>query len=321
MKRQENKNKPLLTEYVPGTEQLLADYSFRHFRQPVVICDSQLKICWCNQGFLQLGLFAQPPIDSEINQFLSADCHLHWEESPENQEKNVVLTFGFKKSKPSFHCLLLQRERQLMIVAQEPVMPDTGTMEYMGSMNQEMSRLSRELSKQKSELEKAYARINELISTDYLTGLASRKYLHESFQKAVSYFKRTGTPMTLIMADLDYFKKVNDQYGHLAGDKVLVQVSRLIRRIARSEDLIGRFGGEEFIIVLMGTNQQGGVVFAERLRQKTEKMKITGIPHAITISVGVTELSATDSVDTAIQRADDALYRAKNAGRNRVEVL
>lgn len=200
-------------------------------------------------------------------------------------------------------------------------MPDTGTMEYMGSMNQEMSRLSRELSKQKNELEKAYARINELISTDYLTGLASRKYLHESFQKAVSYFKRTGTPMTLIMADLDYFKKVNDQYGHLAGDKVLVQVSRLIRRIARSEDLIGRFGGEEFIIVLMGTNQQGGVVFAERLRQKTEKMKITGIPHAITISVGVTELLATDSVDTAIQRADEALYRAKNAGRNRVEVL
>ena len=320
MKQQgKSRVKPIQCEV--ETEQLLTEYSFQHFRQPVVICDHQLKICWCNHEFLQLGRFARPPLGTDINQYLLDDCRLDWIVPDAPQEKNLILTFQLKIGRPSFHCLLLQRERQLMIVAQEPVMPDTGTMEYMGSMNQEMSRLSRELSKQKSELEKAYARINELISTDYLTGLASRKYLHESFQKAVSYFKRTGTPMTLIMADLDYFKKVNDQYGHLAGDKVLVQVSRLIRRIARSEDLIGRFGGEEFIIVLMGTNQQGGVVFAERLRQKTEKMKITGIPHAITISVGVTELLATDSVDTAIQRADEALYRAKNAGRNRVEVL
>jgi diguanylate cyclase (GGDEF)-like protein len=123
------------------------------------------------------------------------------------------------------------------------------------------------------------------------------------------------------MADLDYFKQVNDNFGHLAGDKVLVAVARLIHKIARNEDLAGRFGGEEFIMILVGTDQAGGKIFAERLRQKTEQMKVPGVKTKITMSLGVTEFLPDDTTDTAIKRADEAMYMAKRAGRNQVVVI
>ncbi len=304
-----------------NSEQLLTEYYYRYYKQFVILCDDQLRINWCNSEFLRVGNLASAPIGASINSFLVDSSQLGSNDFGQNLDRNIALAFCFKGNIVSHQCIVLKRQDQMLIVAQNPVLPDPGTMEHIGAINSEMAIMTRELSKQKSALEKAYAKINELISTDYLTGLASRKYINESMQKAISYFKRTGTSLTIIMADLDYFKQVNDQYGHLMGDKVLVQVAKLIKNIARSEDLIGRFGGEEFIIVLMGTDKAGGGIFAERFRKKTEQMKVAGVPQKVTISLGVTEFVLSDTPDSAIKRADQALYMAKKQGRNQVVIL
>lgn len=303
-----------------NTEQLLTEYYYRYYKHFVILCDELLQISWCNNEFLRVGNMDKVPVGESVNRFLADASQLSSQDFAKNLDKNLILSFHFNGHIASFQCVVLKRQDQLLIVAQDPVLPDPGTMEHIGAINNEMAIMTRELSKQKNALEKAYAKINELISTDYLTGLASRKYINESFQKAVSYFKRTATPLTIIMGDLDYFKQVNDQYGHLMGDKVLVNVAKLIKKIARSEDLIGRFGGEEFIIVLVGTDKQGGEKFAERLRQKTEQMKIIGVPQKVTISLGVTDFLTTDTIESAIKRADEAMYMAKSQGRNKVVV-
>ena len=304
-----------------SADQLLMEYYYRYFKHIVILCDAQLQLTWCNGEFLRISNLEKIPVGANINEFL-ADCYqLSIQELESNLDRNMTLAFCFHGKVFSYNCLILRRQDQLLIVAEDNVLADPGTMEHIGKMNNEMADMTRELAKQNLELEKAYAKISELISTDYLTGLASRKCINDSFAKAISYFKRTGAPLTIIMADLDWFKKVNDMYGHLMGDKVLVSTAKLIKKIARSEDLIGRFGGEEFIIILVGTDKNGGKIFAERLRQKTEQMKIAGVADRITMSLGVTDFLISDTIDSAIKRADEALYMAKNQGRNRTVVL
>jgi diguanylate cyclase (GGDEF)-like protein len=302
-------------------EQMLVEYHYRYFKHFVVICDAELRVAWCNNEFLRVANLEMIPVGVPINEFLSTDGQLSLRDLDNNPDRNIVLGFSFKGNASAHSCILLKRQGQLMIVAQDTVQADLGTMADMGKINYEMATLTRELSEKKTALENAYAKISELISTDYLTGLASRKYIQESFVKAISYARRTATPLTIIMADLDFFKQVNDNYGHLMGDKVLVAVAKLIRRSMRNEDLAGRFGGEEFIMILVGTDQAGGKIFAERLRQKTEQMKVSGIPSKITMSLGVTAFLPDDTPDDAIRRADEAMYMAKRAGRNQVVVL
>ena len=302
-------------------EQLLIEYHYRYFKHIVVVCDDMLRVTWCNNEFLRVANLEQPPVGTNINEFLSNDGQLGLLDMEQSPDRNLILRFWFKGTESLHNCLVMKRREQVMIVAQDAVQTELGTMADMGKFNYEMATLTRELSEKKTALENAYAKISELISTDYLTGLASRKYFHESFVKAISFARRTATPLTIIMADLDFFKQVNDTYGHLMGDKVLVSVAKLIRRSMRSEDLAGRFGGEEFILVLVGTDQTGGKIFAERLRQKTEQMKVNGMRSKVTMSIGVTELLAEDTSDEAIRRADEAMYQAKRAGRNKVVVL
>jgi diguanylate cyclase (GGDEF)-like protein len=302
-------------------EQLLVEYHYRYFKHFVIVCDAQLCVTWCNNEFLRVGNLEKMPIGVHINEFLSSEGQLSLHDLDNNPDRNLVLGFSFKGNTSAHNCILLKRQDQLMIVAQDTVQPDLGTMADMGKINCEMATLTRELSEKKTALENAYAKISELISTDYLTGLASRKYIHESFVKAVSFAKRAEIPLTIIMADLDLFKQVNDNYGHLMGDKVLVAVAKLIRKSARNEDLAGRFGGEEFIMILVGTDIAGGQIFAERLRQKTEQLKVPGVPTKITMSLGLTEFLPDDTTDTAIKRADEAMYLAKRSGRNKVAVL
>lgn len=304
-----------------GTEQLLAEYYYRYFKHLVIICDARLHLTWCNSEFLRVSNLEKMPLGSNINDFLDDDCQISFQDLESNLDRNMTLAFSFQGSIIPYNCIVLRRQDQLLIVAEDTVLSDPGTMEHIGRINNEMANMTRELTKQNIELEKAYAKISELISTDYLTGLASRKCINDSFVKAVSYFKRTGSQLTIIMADLDLFKKVNDTYGHLMGDKVLVNVAKVIKKIARNEDLVGRFGGEEFIIILIGADKGGGERFAERLRQKTEQMKVPGLPVKITISLGVTDFLTTDTTGSAIKRADEALYMAKKQGRNKVVVL
>ena len=164
--------------------------------------------------------------------------------------------------------------------------------------------------------------LTRLARTDCLTGLFNRQYLMERFEEEIAKAKRYDRPLTAMLIDLDYFKAVNDTYGHLAGDAVLVSAVSSIAGILRETDFAGRYGGEEFCIVMPETDIYGAEGLAERLR---EAMEITrhklpdGSTLSITCSIGVAEVSS-GSVKETIALADSALYSAKRSGRNRVHL-
>ena len=160
--------------------------------------------------------------------------------------------------------------------------------------------------------------------TDALTGLHNRGWLDDAFDREVKRSERDQLPLSLIMIDVDNFKKYNDDYGHLAGDHVLTAAARSIRSPLRPNDLVARFGGEEFAVLLPETNVVNAKFIAERLRESVSKadpgiLDEKQLPK-ITISLGVAARKPKDTLDMMIAAADVAMYHAKRKGRNRVEV-
>ena len=166
--------------------------------------------------------------------------------------------------------------------------------------------------------------LQRLAATDALTGLANRRQLLAGAQREFARARRKGTPLAMLMLDLDRFKSINDRWGHPTGDRVLQHMAQLLGQQARGQDVAGRLGGEEFALLLPDTDGPGAVVIAERLRgavQVSDAVR-TGDGEVVryTVSVGVATLEAGDaSFESLLQRVDRALYQAKERGRNRVE--
>jgi diguanylate cyclase (GGDEF)-like protein len=173
-------------------------------------------------------------------------------------------------------------------------------------------------------------RLYRIATTDELTGIANRRALMQTLENRISEAMRYNTGFSILLFDLDNFKEVNDRYGHLAGDSILVRITRVCARWLRGTDFMGRFGGEEFMVLCPNTSLEGAKALAERIRQAVEESGFTvnGKNIKMTISVGVTELS--NHLDAAaklnevellhdmIDAADSAMYNAKRNGRNRV---
>jgi len=157
---------------------------------------------------------------------------------------------------------------------------------------------------------------------DALTGLWNRAAMLENLQRELSRSQRGGASVAVTMADLDHFKQVNDTYGHLVGDAVLREATRRMRSNSRTYDALGRFGGEEFLIVAPDTDVTGALSQAERLRESVGREPIDTFegPVRVTISLGVAVSGEVWEADSLLRAADEALYRAKSAGRNRVEL-
>ncbi|MBV7275705.1 diguanylate cyclase [Clostridium sp. PL3] len=154
---------------------------------------------------------------------------------------------------------------------------------------------------------------------DELTKVSNKKYITELLQNEIKNVIRNCTYLSIAMVDIDHFKKVNDNYGHLIGDKVLEKVAELINIELDVKGKVGRFGGEEFLILLPNTQLKVGYEICDKIRYKISKYKFECNKLSITISVGITELKYDDNINSLIKRADDCLYRAKHNGRNRVE--
>ncbi|KJH85590.1 diguanylate cyclase [Pseudomonas fluorescens] len=173
------------------------------------------------------------------------------------------------------------------------------------------------------QIQAANAQLQLLSSTDRLTGLYNRGHWEGSLKAAYARHQRYGNALSLVMLDIDHFKQVNDTYGHQAGDKVIEQVAALLHEHVRESDVAGRYGGEEFGVVLSDTDKAGARIFAERLRQAVEQLCVqyNGQDIRFTISLGVADLSApANDHAELIARADQALYTSKKTGRNRVTV-
>jgi diguanylate cyclase (GGDEF)-like protein len=174
------------------------------------------------------------------------------------------------------------------------------------------------------ETTKMIAELRELAHTDPLTGLLNRRAFGQRLEQELHRAQRQGLITTLMLIDIDYFKTVNDTYGHSAGDHVLNQIAQVCRQTLRASDVIGRYGGEEFVILLPATDQAAAMLVAERLRQRIAQHEIDLGHDALTLtaSLGVVVVTPFDttSPQQRLDQADQALYRAKQQGRNRVEI-
>jgi diguanylate cyclase (GGDEF)-like protein/PAS domain S-box-containing protein len=159
--------------------------------------------------------------------------------------------------------------------------------------------------------------IERISQTDKLTQLFNRLKLDEVLESEVNRFLRYKSIFSIILIDMDKFKSVNDTYGHLVGDSVLIELANLLQSQSRKTDIVGRWGGEEFLIICPNTNLDGAKHFAENIRISVEKFNFKHIGHK-TISLGVTEIKDTDNIKILVKRADDYLYEAKKSGRNKV---
>ncbi|MBN1197429.1 MAG: sensor domain-containing diguanylate cyclase [Candidatus Aminicenantes bacterium] len=167
---------------------------------------------------------------------------------------------------------------------------------------------------------RAQEELERLATSDSLTGLANRQHLMKRLEYELKRAERYDTPLTLLMIDLDNFKQINDTRGHQAGDVVLRGFAGLVGRILREIDHAGRYGGEEFCVVLPETDLEGGIVIAERIRESVENHAFSGpgeVSFHVTCSIGVVHAESAD-MDELISTADRRLYEAKRSGRNRV---
>jgi diguanylate cyclase (GGDEF)-like protein len=214
---------------------------------------------------------------------------------------------------PALRTALLQRGARDVIAKSV----DPGEIIARVGLHLELARLQRELSERNAQLE-------ELSTTDALTQLRNRRFLDQAIPLEWQRSRRLGTPFTILIADVDHFKQINDTHGHPTGDRVLAGIGKVLGQRVRGTDVVGRWGGEEFLAIV-ASPLEGGLVLGEYLRRDVESLRIPsehGAPVAPTVSIGVASRAPNvESPDEVVSSADHALFAAKAAGRNRVHTL
>jgi diguanylate cyclase (GGDEF)-like protein len=164
------------------------------------------------------------------------------------------------------------------------------------------------------------ARLADEARTDELTGLLNRRGFNERAPQAMALALRQSVPISLVAFDIDHFKRINDQWGHDAGDRVLATIGDLLCHEARNVDLVARRGGEEFAALLPGSDADGAETFAERIRSALATNAVLPVPN-VRVSAGIVATTGDDGLPTLLERADLALYQAKREGRDRIVVF
>lgn len=192
--------------------------------------------------------------------------------------------------------------------------------EFISTSRRKLHDTNDKLAKAMREVEAAMLIIQDQAIHDELTGLYNRRYLIGAVNGEVRRAERSSEMFCLLLLDIDYFKRINDTFGHLAGDRVLKQLSQTVLGQLRMIDCFGRYGGEEFILLMPQTDLKGALIAAERIRHDIEQINfdIGGVKTTISVSIGVAELFDGETSEQVIARADLALYAAKDGGRNKV---
>ncbi|MEN6543287.1 diguanylate cyclase [Parvibaculum sp.] len=182
---------------------------------------------------------------------------------------------------------------------------------------QELERAREEAEAANQALALANAKLQRLATTDDLTGAANRRHFEEALDMERERARRYGEPVSLILFDIDHFKRVNDRFGHQAGDITLVELTHLVSLRLRALDLLARWGGEEFVVMMPHCRTVDAMKLADRLRSMIADYKFPVVGH-ITVSMGVTALRPDEQLEDGLKRVDDAMYQAKRHGRNRI---
>ena len=186
-----------------------------------------------------------------------------------------------------------------------------------------IKKVNNKLIEQSKELSNIQKELRLSTFTDYMTKLYNRRYFSEISIHILDLAKRDKTNLSVIMIDIDYFKKVNDTYGHKFGDTVLINLSNILQNLTRKSDIVCRWGGEEFMIILPKTDEEGTFNIAEKIRLEVENLILKYEDNSdvrFTISIGMSQVDIQNDMDieASINRADEALYKAKESGRNKV---
>jgi two-component system, cell cycle response regulator len=300
---------------------MILEYLELYSATSMVVFDKQMVIKDCNQAFLHLLGMSAEPVGNNLKNYLPDEERELLSKHDQSGFHQVRFTLiNSMHSQYSMVGYLAPIDDGFLLLCEKTWITDDDILKEISIINNQLANMDRELNKKNIALEKANATINKLLRSDVLTGIANRRHFIEYFEKMYAYAVRHGNPLALVMADIDFFKQTNDQYGHQAGDDVLIEFARLLQENCREEDLAARYGGEEFAVLLVQADLEQALSQAERIRAGFEMVEVGEAKVKSTASFGVAALGKAETLEEIIKRADDALYKAKNAGRNRVEV-
>lgn len=212
---------------------------------------------------------------------------------------------------------LLDGKNKRISIIVNAKMDDQGKIYWSFFNATKRDKLYEELIETRKELEAQAKILHSMSSTDELTGLMNRREINLRAPELINQAKRYTHTIALLMIDIDHFKQINDTYGHLEGDRVLTALGLRLKTFGRQTDLIARFGGEEFIMLLPDTNANEASLFAERLHKLISEIEVNNI--SVTVSIGITMSDGSQNLEELTKQADTALYKAKSNGRNRTE--
>jgi diguanylate cyclase (GGDEF)-like protein/PAS domain S-box-containing protein len=285
---------------------------FDSIRDPLCILDRRMVVVRANEAYAR---FLRKPLPEVMGRACLAG------ESPVCEERLVADTFRLGKSGTSERPAVLPGGRKGWLESTAfPMLDDKGVASHVVLHTREITER-----KQAEEERKRLIRELEVLSkVDPITGLFNRRALMDFLRHEMAKAKRYETELSVILCDVDLFKEINDTFGHAAGDRALSQVSETLRTKVRRADVVGRYGGDEFILLMPQTSLSGARDFAERVREEIASMEFSpaeGKVLRLSLSLGVAALDRErDTADSLVSRADTALYRSKRAGRNRVSL-
>jgi two-component system cell cycle response regulator len=288
----------------------------------MAVLDENGTLIEANAGFLRLfavegallgthveRFFIQPDFSTLVRTQIGTDGEIH----------RGLLTLGDAGVRTRSLTGLVRRvDERLHLLAEYDVAELEQLYDVVLELNRDYANAQFELAQTNLRLRQREAEIVAVSLTDPLTGVGNRRRLDQAMAAEIARAARSGTKLCAFIADLDHFKRVNDTYGHEAGDNVLAAFGGLLRRSTRVTDIVARFGGEEFVMLLPDTELAQAVASAERIRAALAAERVEPLPDPVTASFGVAELAAGETAAALMQRADKALYQAKQAGRNRV---
>jgi diguanylate cyclase (GGDEF)-like protein len=308
-----------LRDLLQAGEGVLRSFLEEQTQIAIAILNRELQIRDCNQGLLRLLELPEKPLGLKLGDFLLPESRLALGQALANPQQPLRLALRSGSTPVRLLCCQLYvTAGEVILFGERAVETSEQTLHKISSLNEQMTNLLRDIQKKNRALNRANNSISQLMNTDSLTGLANRRCFMEQLPLALAEARRHRLPLTLVMADLDHFKQINDRYGHAGGDQVLTLFAGLLQEQGREGQLPARFGGEEFIILLPFTDLRGGILYAERVRSRLAATPIAGIPQTVTASFGVACLLPEESPESLLKRADDALYQAKGGGRNQV---
>jgi two-component system, cell cycle response regulator len=289
----------------------------------IATLDEDGKLIEANAGFLKvIGIeassmrrartaqfFIQPNFATLVRQNDGADGEIH----------SGLLTLGdYSGRTRTLRARVWRVGRRLRVLAEHDVAELERLADTVLELNSDYAQAQFDLVQVNLKLQQREAQIVASSLTDPLTRVGNRRLLEQALASETSRFERTGEALSAFIADLDHFKRVNDTYGHEAGDNVLAGFGGLLRGSTRATDIVVRFGGEEFVVLMPDTNLEKAASVAERIREALAGCQLEPLTHAVTASFGVAEMVPGEQGSAMLRRADNALYEAKRAGRNRV---